>query len=189
MEELSTGIWENGRESAVISNSLIKEAGCHLLVKTQTNFAYPYSLRCLTDLSLCKDALYLSVWLKLDQQMVRRHKIRAILSSGGHTDEVDSGGIAVWIKNTKLNVDVRTRNPPREWIYNSTEAPPVHTWFHLSVTWTPGGDLKVYLDGNLEGSSISGQPFHPLNKNAPRHMMIGRLNNVDSADFYGEFEV
>ena len=125
------------------------------------------------------------MYLKLDQMMFRRYKTRYILSSGGQTDEVNGGGIAIWMKNSELFVDIRTTNPPRAWTtkyqHPLSWSP---RWSQVAIRWRKGGQLDIFWETH-RGIATSSRSFTPKYGLAPRNMMIGRANHVDTHDFYG----
>ena len=69
-----------------------------------------------------------------------------ILSSGGQTGSTATGGIAVFVRDGKLGVEVSIPYTRRRWITENinTES---DEWFHLAETLSITGNLTEYVNG------------------------------------------
>ena len=139
--------------------------------------------RCFSDLSQCAEGYTLAVWLRLGPMLTSQEKY--ILSSGGQTRGITTGGIAVVMKNRKLSVEVRIKSNLRKWIKNNISVE-VDTWFHLAVTWEKNGNLTVFVDGTPL-SPVTSSPYTVGASPSTANMHVGKPNNA--LNYYGELTI
>ena len=91
----------------------------------------------------------MAIWIKVAAWMLDSATgDRYILSSGGQTSSVVTGGMTLFTMFGTLRLTYRIRDPPQIW---SVEDMVIEAdqWYHVTATWSQDGDLSVYLNGNL----------------------------------------
>ena len=71
---------------------------------------------------------------------------RYILSSGGQTYSVTTGGMTILTLGGNLRIGFITRNPPRRWAIDNIVIEG-DEWYHVAATWNKDGYLTGYING------------------------------------------
>ena len=124
-----------------------------------------------TDLSQCSNGYTLIAWLNLGATTVG-----FLVNSGGQTIRVKNGGIVLAHKSDgTITVAVRLRegNGGRVWLAENINVPQGQ-WFHAAATWQKNGQLKIYIDGELN-KTVSEGSFTPEADDVDSAMHLGKL--------------
>ena len=105
---------------------------------------------------------------------------RYILSSGGQTFSVTTGGMALYTKYGYLSIRFVTRTPPKIWAVEDVVVKS-DTWHSVALTWRQDGDLTVYLDGKLQ-RQVSSTKATIVDPEASSVMYVGK-NNIYEGKF------
>ncbi len=119
------------------------------------------------------------MWLNLSSaSFVSEDKY--IVSSGGHTNYVSRGGIAILIKNSLLFIVVRDGKNGLQWKRDDIIVPR-DTWFQLGITWSYQDGLTVFINGlqNATSGSVSYTAGDTYDATGV-FMHIGKPNTVTS---------
>ena len=106
-----------------------------------------------------------------------------ILSSGGESDGVPAGGVAVYITAGKLAVSIQIRELQTEWSYKELHVQP-DIWFHLMIVWKMNSELHLYIDFGID-AIVSGKSYTPSPTTTSDHMFIGRPSDSNDARYFG----
>ena len=122
-------------------------------------------------MSECTSGYTLSAWLNLG---TLRGVVGFLVSSGGETRKINTGGFALFHKrHGVVGAVVRIRSRALEWITEDSPVP-VGGWFHVAATWGVDGVIKLYING-AEKSSVAGRHYNPERARTPPNVMnLGR---------------
>ena len=158
------------KPSCPVANCVLILPGCNNFARSEPRLVLS-SFRCITDLSQCSNGYTLITWLNLGATTVG-----FLVNSGGQTIRVKNGGIVLAHKSDgTITVAVRLRegNRGRVWLAENIHAPQ-EEWFHVAATWRKNGQLKVYIDGELN-KTVSEGSFTPEADDVDSTMHLGKL--------------
>ena len=142
---------------------------------------------CLSDITQCSsDGYSIAIWIKVAAWMLNPSVgDRYILSSGGQTYSVTTGGMTLLTLGGKLRIGFITRNPPRRWAIDNI-AIEGDEWYHLAATWNKDGYLTGYINGK-QWAQVNSAVASMSNAAASSVMYAGKPNNYEGE--YGEISL
>ena len=138
--------------------------------------------RCFGDITQCTDGYSFCVWLKSDASPT---STQCVMSSGGQTRSVLTGGMALLFKNGKIGVLFSSRILGKKWSQDSFDVP-IGQWFHLGISWHPDRSLVTSLNGHFL-PKVNGENLGFRNGTIPSYMHLGKPNN--GYVLYGNFTI
>ena len=110
---------------------------------------------------------------------------RYIISSGGQTSTVITGGMALLTLGGNLQIRFITRNPARRWaiadiVIEGDE------WYHVAATWNKDGYLTGYINGK-QWAQVTSSVWSMASAVASSVMYAGKPNNYEGE--YGEISL
>ena len=157
MEEIATDKLQDSHEGIVTGDAslLVGKSGKALYtngVDQWVNFGNQRH-SCLGNRTLCCKGFVMAFWLKAYRYDDVGLFDEYYLSSGGQTSQ--SVGVAVFMQNSKLTVEVR--NESVTWSASRISFD-INIWNHVALTWSgaDGGQLYIYVNGNLVAENLHG---------------------------------
>ena len=144
-----------------------------------------FNCRCFSDITQCMGGYSIALWLKIPRRsLYPSSENKHIISSGGQTSAVTTGGMSILSNRDGLRITFRSRPDGKSWrVTNITPEP--STWFHLAITWNKYGYLTVYIDGNEVGR-VNAETTTFVGTTSSI-MRLGRKNN--NLSNFGNFSV
>ena len=144
-----------------------------------------FTCRCFSDITQCTDGYSMAIWLKISwRSLYSLLENKHIISSGGQTSAVTTGGMSIMSLADGLKVAFRSRPDGKRWHVTGIK-PEANTWFHLVVTWNKYGYLTVYIDGN-EVDKVCAETI-TFSRATSSIMRLGRKNN--NLSNFGNFSI
>ena len=97
-----------------------------------------------------------------------------ILSSGGQTKNLITGGVALMVTYGKLVVVFRIRGTA-QWRIDDI-AIETDQWYHVSATWNKDGDLTGYING-IQRKQVGSASYSVGSSTILSTMHVGKPNN------------
>ena len=105
-----------------------------------------------------------------------------ILSSGGQTSTVSTGGMTLLTKAGTLRFSFVTRNPAKQWVINDIVVNG-DEWYHVAATWNKDGYLTAYIN-RKQWAQVTSNVASLNSPVASSVMFVGKPNNYEGK--YGE---
>ena len=105
-----------------------------------------------------------------------------ILSSGGQTSTVSTGGMTLLTKAGTLRFSFVTRNPAKQWVIDDIVVNG-DEWYHIAATWNKDGYLTAYIN-RKQWAQVTSNVASLNSPVASSVMFVGKPNNYEGK--YGE---
>ena len=133
-----------------------------------------FRCRCLTDITECDTGYSIAIWIKTPLSF--KKNTRYILSSGGQTRSVITGGMSMSIEDEAIVFMFRIRDVA---LWQITGIGIENDqWYHVAATWNIDGNLTAYLNGIQNGQADPGT-YEQTNPKTSSVMYLGRPNRND----------
>ncbi|XP_078611237.1 uncharacterized protein LOC144881802 isoform X2 [Branchiostoma floridae x Branchiostoma japonicum] len=128
---------------------------------------------CLGSSVYCPNGYTITAWLRVNSVPSSPSQDVYYLSNGGQTSS--SRGFAVGYKGgffARVSFDSRYRS-----LAFSVD---LHTWFNIALTWSPGGDPTLYINGTRVNATVTDGSLSALASDTRTQFLIGAPNNIDN---------
>ncbi|XP_072443776.1 adhesion G-protein coupled receptor D1 isoform X3 [Chiloscyllium punctatum] len=138
----------NGSQTDIVEGVVKK--GIYLNGNTGGTFLHfgSYKNSCISDPAQCSDAgvTFSFFWKNLEKRS------GSTIASGG---KVLSSGFSIYANVDGGYIEFYTRKTLQKW--KAMISPPGPEWTHILFTWTPGGGLKIYVNGTFSTNDTRGE--------------------------------
>ena len=135
---------------------------------------------CLGNLRLCSKGYVMALWLKVHIHVTSGSN-EYYINNGGHTQ--NSMGMSLHQKSVGLCASFRTLS--KLWFAVVPDFESL-MWYHIVMTWTEEGGLRVYMDGCLRQKADGADSTNNQNPSTTDFFVFGNANTDLSGSFAGE---